>query len=140
MEGIENQVGEQSVQDGGQDGNVGSSQPKAALSNDHEEGGKEKPVIYKCDWEGCKKGFIRSTLLVNHRRIHTGEQPFHCPIPRCDFKTAWKGYIAVHIRTVHRRTNSRYECEICHEKFYFWNRLIQHLQFHRLEIRYSTTN
>ena len=38
----------------------------------------EKPFV--CNWEGCTKKFARSDELARHRRTHTGEKKFECPL------------------------------------------------------------
>ena len=38
----------------------------------------EKP--FKCKWEGCERKFTRSDELSRHRRTHTGEKRFTCPV------------------------------------------------------------
>ena len=33
-----------------------------------------------CEWEGCDKTFARSDELARHKRTHTGEKRFGCPL------------------------------------------------------------
>ena len=44
----------------------------------------ERP--FACDWDGCTKQFVRSDELKRHRRVHTGENRFQCPICLMKFK------------------------------------------------------
>ncbi len=38
----------------------------------------EKP--FKCDWQNCDRSFARSDELARHKRTHTGEKRFGCPL------------------------------------------------------------
>ena len=38
----------------------------------------EKPFV--CNWEACTRKFARSDELARHRRTHTGEKKFECPL------------------------------------------------------------
>jgi len=38
----------------------------------------EKP--FSCDWNNCPKKFARSDELSRHRRTHTGEKRYECPV------------------------------------------------------------
>lgn len=47
----------------------------------------------------CGKCFVRSDVLVQHVRTHTGEKPYLCPM--CTFRAAVKSSVYRHLRTVH---------------------------------------
>ena len=42
--------------------------------------------VYECDI--CKKGFTRSSALVEHKITHTGEKPYECDICKKGFTRA----------------------------------------------------
>uniref|UniRef100_A0A3P9DH72 Krueppel-like factor 10 n=1 Tax=Maylandia zebra TaxID=106582 RepID=A0A3P9DH72_9CICH len=54
----------------------------------------EKP--YKCKWEGCERRFARSDELSRHRRTHTGEKKFACPM--CLSRFMRSDHLAKHAR------------------------------------------
>lgn len=54
----------------------------------------EKP--FSCSWEGCDKKFARSDELSRHRRTHTGEKKFVCPV--CDRRFMRSDHLTKHAR------------------------------------------
>uniref|UniRef100_A0A672HBU9 C2H2-type domain-containing protein n=1 Tax=Salarias fasciatus TaxID=181472 RepID=A0A672HBU9_SALFA len=54
----------------------------------------EKP--FKCKWEGCERRFTRSDELSRHRRTHTGEKKFACPM--CLSRFMRSDHLAKHTR------------------------------------------
>ena len=54
----------------------------------------EKP--FGCIWDGCNKKFARSDELSRHRRTHTGEKKFVCPV--CDRRFMRSDHLTKHAR------------------------------------------
>lgn len=54
----------------------------------------EKP--FSCSWDGCDKRFARSDELSRHRRTHTGEKKFVCPV--CDRRFMRSDHLTKHAR------------------------------------------
>lgn len=54
----------------------------------------EKP--FSCSWKGCDRRFARSDELSRHRRTHTGEKKFACPM--CDRRFMRSDHLTKHAR------------------------------------------
>ncbi|XP_069995926.1 zinc finger and SCAN domain-containing protein 10-like [Penaeus vannamei] len=47
----------------------------------------------------CLKDFMYPSAMVLHMRTHTGEKPFTCPYPQCDYRSTRKGNLKRHAST-----------------------------------------
>ncbi|KAI9595627.1 hypothetical protein BDF19DRAFT_385180 [Syncephalis fuscata] len=59
---------------------------------------------YACYWEGCsRKGTMQTSrfALISHMRGHTGEKPFHCPVPECDKSFSRSDALTKHLKCQH---------------------------------------
>lgn len=54
----------------------------------------EKP--FSCNWEDCDRKFARSDELSRHRRTHTGEKKFVCPM--CERRFMRSDHLTKHAR------------------------------------------
>ena len=54
----------------------------------------EKP--FKCVWKDCNRSFARSDELARHKRSHTGERKFECPL--CSRKFMRSDHLTKHAK------------------------------------------
>lgn len=60
-------------------------------------GSKRSPTNAICSV--CFKDFMYPSALTLHMRTHTGEKPFTCPHPQCDYRSTKKGNLKRHAST-----------------------------------------
>ncbi|KAI8055215.1 hypothetical protein BDF22DRAFT_675949 [Syncephalis plumigaleata] len=59
---------------------------------------------YACYWADCsRKGALQTSrfALISHMRGHTGEKPFHCPVPECDKSFSRSDALTKHLKCQH---------------------------------------
>lgn len=72
----------------------GGVQRPGKLSDDRPSLAGEKP--FSCSWKGCERRFARSDELSRHRRTHTGEKKFACPM--CERRFMRSDHLTKHAR------------------------------------------
>ncbi|KAK4241460.1 hypothetical protein C8A03DRAFT_41176 [Achaetomium macrosporum] len=96
--------------------------------------GREKPKRkrFRCDIPGCNKMFAQKNNLDTHRRAHTGESPYVCPI--CLHRFTQTVNLKSHIR---RHFGDRpYKCPQCPKAFSQPSNVKAHVKTHeRRELR-----
>ncbi|KAH3752600.1 hypothetical protein DPMN_187221 [Dreissena polymorpha] len=59
---------------------------------------KEKK--FQC--QECPKSFKTRTQIKVHMRVHSGEKPFLCPKPECQYRSTTRGNMKLHLSTKHK--------------------------------------
>jgi len=65
----------------------------------------------ECPYCGIKRGSL--SVMVNHVRSHSGERPYRCPLPHCEFASSTKGILRQHM--VSRRHKSVMSLELMND-------------------------
>ncbi|KAL3841880.1 hypothetical protein ACJMK2_020457 [Sinanodonta woodiana] len=82
--------------------------------------------------EFCGKTFTSMAVMMEHRRIHTGERPYGCVI--CNKRFTQKAHLIIHKRT--HTGEKPYACHICHKRFAQSSHLTTHKRVHTGEKPY----
>lgn len=91
--------------------------------------------IFRCQWDGCRRAFLKHQHLRTHQYVHTGLKPFVCEKSDCNRRFLLPSQLRHH-QKVHRG----YPCRIdsCEQTFNVWSDLRKHVgEAHRLEHRCS---
>ncbi|KAH8279912.1 hypothetical protein KR054_010868 [Drosophila jambulina] len=88
------------------------------------------PKRFVCDC--CGKGLKTSTLLAEHKLVHTDAKPCICPVCNAGFKN--KARLRVHLET---HGEPRFKCTICGKKLQTRANLNKHKYVHVEERRFT---
>lgn len=79
---------------------------------------------YKCDFNGCGKGFTTKSMLRDHKNLHLGLKPYVC-----EFCSKAFPHNAVLRRHKYRHINpEKFKCKVCNECFVTGRGLQNHVQ------------
>ncbi|KAJ8966462.1 hypothetical protein NQ317_011449 [Molorchus minor] len=66
-----------------------------------------KGKLHKCPMDNCSAAYTKQWKLTNHLRKHTGERPYVCDIPGCQFSYTTVAHLKRHKCLVHEKA-----CEV----------------------------
>ncbi|MGH0132546.1 UNVERIFIED_CONTAM: hypothetical protein FKN15_067932 [Acipenser sinensis] len=78
------------AQSDGEQGAVGSRTAETTPEN--------KKRVHRCQFNGCRKVYTKSSHLKAHQRTHTGEKPYKCSWEGCEWRFARSDELTRHYR------------------------------------------